>query len=47
MGSFLFRGRIRLRIWIARSVEHREETVLLTGLDALNEAADGEEGDPF
>lgn len=47
MRTFPFRGRIRLRIWIARSVEHRYRTVLLTGLDALNEAADGEEGSPF
>lgn len=47
MRIFPSRGRKRLRIWIARSVEHRYKTVLLNGLDVLNEAADGGEESPF
>jgi hypothetical protein len=47
MRTFPSRGRIRLRILIARSVEHRYKMLLLSGLDEFNEAVDGEGGGPF
>lgn len=42
MRTFPSRDRIRFRIRIARSIEHRYKTLLLTGLDEFHEAVDGE-----
>ena len=44
MRTFPWRGRTRLRILTARSVENRYKNLSLIGLDALKEGVDGKEG---
>lgn len=48
MRTFPSRGRIRLRVLIARSVENRQRALLVTGVKAAGEEVDdGKVGGPF